>query len=288
MSAADTEPTGSEQDTAGSKRRGGQAGLIAALIVVALIAVGAVAAVAVRHASPHRAASGVAGTTPDAGGRDSTATGFAVPVTDVFGRRVNVPRNPAGQPLPQTAPQHSPADPGWLTAAPVLPQQGGWQQVAGASVPFSISDGPTRLTDGVAAGWSHTPQGAALAGVYAAYQLNARPGDRAVHTRLLENAPGALSAFDADKAAGRIPTLLPQNVTRYLVAPDAFRVDSYADDMAVLEIATRTADEDGTPAWTATQIVMVWDGGDWRLQPPPGATPPQHVESSLTGGWTAW
>jgi len=288
VTAGDTEPTGTEHPAQDDARRGGQIGLIAALIVVALIIVGGLAALAVQHTSTHREAANAPRAVPAVGGNNSTATGFAVPVTDVFGRRVDVPRNPAGQPLPQTAAQHTAADPGWLTAPPVLPAQGGWQRVAGASVPFSSSDGPTTIGDGVASGWAHTPQGAALAAVYAGYELNARPGDRAVHTHLIENPPGALSAFDTDKAAGRIPNLLPDTVTRYLTAPDAFRIDSYADDMTVVEIATRATDEDGTPAWTATQIVMVWDRGDWRLQPPPGGIPPQHPASSLTGGWITW
>lgn len=274
-----------DHDAPNGERRGRHVGLIAALAVVAMVVVGGVAALSMRHDKADTTASAPA-SAPSHG--DSTATGFDLPVTNVFGRRVDTPRNSGGQPLPQTGTGRTAGDPDWLTGAPVLPAQGGWQRVAGASVPFSTSDGPTRVADGVAAGWAHTPQGAALAAVYAGYQVNARPGDRTVRERLIVNSDKGLREFEANKAAGRIANQLPEKVTRFFVAPDAFRIDSYADDMAVVAIATRGVDDNGSPAWTATQIVMVWDGGDWRLQPPPGATPPQHVISTLTGGWTSW
>ncbi|NNH73664.1 hypothetical protein HLB23_28075 [Nocardia uniformis] len=285
MKLRETTSSDTGHDAPQDQQRGKQIGLIAALAVVALVIVGGVAALNVGHdnATPTTNAPVSA---PSHG--DSTATGFDVPATDVFGRRVDTPRNTAGQPLTQTGRGRTSTDPDWLTGAPVLPTQGGWQRVAGASVPFSTSDGPTRVADGVAAGWAHTPQGAALAAVYAGYQVNARPGSRTVRERLIINPAKGLREFESNKAAGRLPDQLPENLTRYFVAPDAFRIDSYAEDMAVVAIATRGVDNNGAPAWTATQIVMVWDGGDWRLQPPPGATPPQHVISTLTGGWIKW
>ncbi|WP_063711796.1 hypothetical protein [Nocardia sp. BMG111209] len=271
-----------------SGRTRGRSGLIAALTIVVLIGVVGTATLGIEHTGTRHPATATVASPATAGDeKDSTATGFGVPRIDVFGRRVDVPRNPFGQPLPQTIPPRESADKARPTVAPALPVQGGWQQVAGASVPFSSSDGPTEVVDTVAAGWAHTPQGAALAAVYAAYQVTARPGDRRVREHLIENPPGALAAFEASSAAGKIPNRLPENVSRYLVAPDAYRIDSCTDDMAVVEIATRTTDSTGTPVWLATQLVTVWDRGDWRLQPPPGGSPPQHTTSSLSG-WTTW
>jgi hypothetical protein len=281
-----TPETRSDDDTDPvSPRRRGQLGLISSLAVVGLVAVAGVAALTLNHG--HNSPAPPSSTaTPSGATGDPHATGFGVPQADVFSRRIDIPNNPAGQPLPQTSPQHQPTDPDWLTAAPVMPDKGGWQRVHGASAPFSTSDGPTGTVNGVATGWAHTPQGAALAAVYATFQVNARPGDRELHVRLFENPPGMMNRFDADKAAGKIPAQMSEDITRYLVAPDAFKIDNYSDDMAVLEMAVRGVDDNGVRDWLATQVVMVWDGG-WKVQPPADANPPETTITSLTG-WTAW
>lgn len=225
--------------------------------------------------------------TPDPGA--STATGFGPPEVDVFGRRVDIPNNPYGQPLNQTAAQRNPSDPDWLTAAPAgTRDRGGWQRVTGAVVPFSTSDGPTGIKDGLPTGYAHTPQGCALASVYIGYEVNARPGDRLLREHMVVTSAADMAKFDRDRAAGKIPDRAPETITRWMLAPDAYQVISWADDLCVIRFAAKNEpDKAGTPRWYAVQAAMVWDGSGWKLQPPRGGQPPQETVYSLAG-WTQW
>lgn len=216
------------------------------------------------------------------------ATGFDAPATDIYGRRVDIPKNPAGQPLVQTAQRITPNASNWLTAAPTgTTSDGGWQRVHGVSVPFSASDGPASVRDGMAAGYAHTPRGAALAAVYISRQLAARPGDPAVYNMTV------LDPIDQDKrdrgiASGKLPQQQPETVTRWLPAPDAFEIESYSDGLCVLRTATR-ANPGGTgqsPSWTASRLVVTWVDGDWKLRSDNGVHQSEQVPS--LAGWTPW
>ncbi|GAB2633722.1 hypothetical protein ACWDYH_34675 [Nocardia goodfellowii] len=218
-----------------------------------------------------------------------TGQGFTDPEVDLFGRRVDVPNNSAGQPLPQDpGRQRKPADPDWLTAAPAgTTQPHGWQRVYGASVPFSTSDGPTRIEDGLAVGYAHTPQGAALAAAQITYRLNARPADRDLYVRQVRVSAQQIAAYDKALTENRLPKQQPEKVTRYFVASDAFKIENYADDLAILRLATRGPVVDGKQLWAAMRLVMVWDAGDWRLKPATSSGSQTEMIESLAG-WTKW
>ncbi|MFF2082491.1 hypothetical protein ACFVVM_01885 [Nocardia sp. NPDC058176] len=216
-------------------------------------------------------------------------TGFAEPEVDVLGRRVDVPNNPAGQPLAQEpGTQRTAADPDWLTAAPVgTTKPHGWQRVFGASVPFSTSDGPSRIEDGLAVGYARTPQGAALAAAQITYRLNARPADRDLYVTQVRVSSAALAAYDSALSSDRLPKQQPERVTRYFVASDAFKIDDYADDMAIVRLASRGPVIDGKQLYAAMRMIVVWDEGDWRLKPSTTTnTQTEYVES--LAGWTKW
>ncbi|MFX0580705.1 hypothetical protein [Nocardia nepalensis] len=219
----------------------------------------------------------------------SGADGFATPEVDILGRRVDIPNNPAGQPLPQDpSRQRKPSDPDWLTAAPegtTAPR--GWQRVYGASVPFSTSDGPTRIEDGLAVGYSHTPQGAVLAAAQITYRLNARPADRDLYVRQVRVSAQQIAAYDKALSQDKLPEQQPEKVTRYFVASDAFKVENYADDLAIIQLATRGPVVDGKQLWAALRLVMVWDAGDWRLKPATSNNTQTEYAESLNG-WTKW
>ncbi|WP_227981728.1 hypothetical protein [Nocardia spumae] len=220
----------------------------------------------------------------------SGATGFAAPDVDLFGRRVDIPNNPAGQPLPQNPSQeHGSSDSDWLTAAPAgTTEQRGWQRVYGASVPFSTSDGPTRIDEnGLAVGYSHTPQGAALAAAQITYRLNARPGNRDLYVRQVRVSAQQIAAYDKARGSGKLPEQQPDRITRYLVAPDAFQIENYADDMAIVRLAARGPVNDGKQVWAAIRLIMVWDNGDWRLKPADSGTGGNQYVDTLQG-WTRW
>ncbi|QLY29113.1 hypothetical protein [Nocardia huaxiensis] len=220
---------------------------------------------------------------------DSGLTGFASPDIDLFGRRVDVPNNPAGQPLPQdSSKQRSASDSDWLTAAPAgLTDPHGWQRVYGASVPFTTSDGPTKLENGLAVGYSHTPQGAAVAAAQITYRLNARPADRELYVRQVRVSTQQIAAYDQALADDRLPKQQPEKVTRYLVAPDAFQIENYADDMAIVRLAVRGPVLGNQQQWSAVRLIMVWDAGDWRLKPATSKTSQTEKVDSLVG-WTKW
>ncbi|WP_028476662.1 hypothetical protein [Nocardia sp. CNY236] len=216
-------------------------------------------------------------------------TGFAGPEVDILGRRVDIPNNAAGQPLPQNpALQRKPTDPDWLTAAPDgTTEPYGWQRVYGASVPFSTSDGPVRIEDNQAVGYAHTPQGAVLAAAQIAYRLNARPADRDLYVRQVRVSAQQIAAYDRALVDARLPEQQPEKVTRYFVASDAFKVDDYADDLAIVRLATRGPVVDGAQLWATTRLVMVWEAGDWRLKPATSGNARTEYLESLAG-WTTW
>ncbi|MFI6043518.1 hypothetical protein ACIA8C_17935 [Nocardia sp. NPDC051321] len=216
-------------------------------------------------------------------------TGFAAPEVDILGRRVDVPNNPAGQPLSQDPTrQRKPSDPDWLTQAPegtTAPH--GWQRVYGASVPFSTSDGPARIEDGLAVGYSHTPQGAVLAAAQITYRLNARPADRDLYVTQVRVSAQQIAAYDKALGGNKLPEQQPEKVTKYFVASDAFKVDDYADDLTIVRLASRGPVVDGKQLWAAIRLVMVWDAGDWRLKPSTSNTAQTEYVESLSG-WTKW
>ncbi|WP_405493424.1 hypothetical protein [Nocardia sp. NBC_00511] len=259
-------------------------GVIASAALVAVIVIAGLVVYFGRSDTPSASSAGTTSVSAD-----SDATGFAAPDVDLFGRRVDVPNNPAGQPLPQdTSKQRKATDQDWLTAAPLgTTAPHGWQRVYGASVPFSTSDGPTRLEDGLAVGYSHTPQGAALAAAQITYRLNARPADRELYVRQVRVAAQQAAAYDQALADQKLPKQQPEKVTRYLVAPDGFQIENYADDMAIVRLAARGPASDGRQLWAAVRLIMVWDSGDWRLKPSTSNTAQTEYVDSLAG-WTRW
>ncbi|MCM6774692.1 hypothetical protein NDR87_12835 [Nocardia sp. CDC159] len=263
-------------------------GVIASAAVIALIVIVGVFMYVGRDTSSPSQGQGEPGPGP-APTAGTGATGFADPEIDLFGRRIDIPNNPAGQPLPQDASrQRRPGDEDWLTAAPVgTTEPRGWQRVYGAVVPFSTSDGPTSIEDGQAVGYSHTPQGAALAAAQITYRLNARPADRELYVRQVRATAQQIAAYDKARAAGKLPEQQPERITKYLVAPDAFQIENYADDMAIVRLAARGPVLEGKQRWAAVRLIMVWDGGDWRLKPTEARASQTEFVDSL-GGWTKW
>ncbi|WP_067723589.1 hypothetical protein [Nocardia yamanashiensis] len=227
------------------------------------------------------------GTSSTAGG-SSSAQGFAAPDVDAFGRRVDIPNNPAGQPLTQVRGPLTAGDPRWLTAAPLLPEQGGWQRVYNVSVPFSISDGPTAMVDGVPTGYSHTPQGAALAAVYVTWESYAQPRNWALREHMQVMTAEDKTTFDQLVAAGKVPEHPSDAATKWLVAPDAFKVETWSQngDLCVLRLATKAEPKNGAPQWASSQVVMVWDG-QWRMRLADDHQLPKTFINSLSG-WTTW
>ncbi|MGV9638100.1 hypothetical protein ACWDO0_28320 [Nocardia rhamnosiphila] len=139
-----------------------------------------------------------------------------------------------------------------------------WQQWQGVSLPVGRADGPAR-SDTAATGFSHTPQGAALAAIQhsvrvslapdgvwttvAAQSLVAGPGkDEWVRSRVLVSVTGTDPESAPSIAGYRITDWNPQRaeITVYT---------TYPDDSAL-----------------ASDTVVTWTADDWRLLLPDPAT----------------
>ncbi|MBF6325880.1 hypothetical protein [Nocardia cyriacigeorgica] len=194
------------------------------------------------------------------------------PTTDLFGARLEVPPAKEGVALPQDpSSRPDPARPDYLTAVPArLQWQRGW---GGAALPASSSDGPARIVGGIASGFSHTPQGAALAALDALARALAAPDgiwQQVVAQRYYGGGQALIDRF----ALARART---SDAARYVVVPAGIRIhDGYRSDFAVIEVASRSVDGYAITTWP-----MVWIDDDWRVRVP------EDIEMLWAAGETA-
>src|SRR5690606_30117854 len=113
------------------------------------------------------------------------------------------------------------------------------------------------------------------------------PADRELYVTQVRASAQQLAEYDRAMDQNRLPAQQPERITRYFVAPDAFQVESYADDLAVVRLASRGQVVDGRQLWVALRLVMVWEAGDWRLKPATvEGSRTEYIES--LAGWTTW
>ncbi|WP_157129055.1 hypothetical protein [Nocardia amamiensis] len=223
-------------------------------------------------------------------GGPTFASSFVGSDKDSFGHRFDIPNDPAGQALSQSGSPRTPTDPEWQTGAPGgTNQPGGWQQVYGGPIiPFSTTDGPVRIDNGVPSGFAKTPQGAALAAEQIYWRTVARPTDNALWQQLVILTPEELADRERKIAGGKVPNVLPESVKPLLYASHAFRIESYGDDFAVVRIARKTREFlHGGRSWVAMRLNVVWRDGGWRLKSSAGDAQPLETIGSIDG-WTQW
>lgn len=267
--------------------------LIAAAALVVVIAVGAIFFIVpnMNDDDPSDTATPPTTTTPPASGEtnpNTGAEGFGTPDADLSGRTVMVPNNPAGQPLPQraaTGPRVECTNDGRPVTSPESMMI---QRNFGVSTLYSETDGPSYIDGLVLAGYTRTPQGAALAAA------NFLPrglagGEVAIEAseKLLLNGSEAVGpdarAVEADK---------PVNTeTVALRAPMGFKILSCTDSFAVVELALiRDVDDTGVrmpnPTYTGLRMNMVWDEGTWKAREATG--PAQFGPYTSLDGFTRW
>ena len=214
------------------------------------------------------------------------STGFGPPSSDLLGRKVMIPNNPAGQALLQQ-------DPGPRAGCDdidnlVSPAGMMIQHTFGTPNLFSTSDGPRRVDGVLAEGYSRTPQGAALA-AYNIWQRANLGGDVAL--TVIKNQgvtdPATLQSVE-DKGIANSDWSAEDR--RKVPAAEAFRILSCDDDFVVTEFATRIfGDETGRftePRWVTFRFNMAWSDGDWKMQLLKGAASASKVDS--LAGWTQW
>lgn len=180
-----------------------------------------------------------------------------------------------GSVLPQTPSlEKSPSDPDWLTAAPHYIS---WQRVDGVPFPFSDSDGPAHIDGPIAAGYSHTPQGAVMAAAHITFRLTWSPDYAQVLSKQAKVSDTTRTELLAARDhGGTIPTdMLAQVAT----APIAFKVESYTPQEARVYLAFPTH----TNVYRFAPVAVVWDGGDWKFSDDVTSTPALPDSPSMTG-----
>ncbi len=152
---------------------------------------------------------------------------------------------------------HQPSDPNYLTAAPAGLR---FQDVGGLTLPFSPVDGPLRINGPIAAGYSHTPQGA----VVAMMQLLPRIGFGPDYRQVVAEQVVADQASKDKLIAYRTtrPQDSPAQLAAELAPPVGFRVESYTADRATIVLLNHPGADAG--GFTGARAAIVWSGGDWK------------------------
>jgi len=152
---------------------------------------------------------------------------------------------------------HQPNDPNYLTAAPAGLR---FQDVGGLTLPFSPVDGPLRINGPIAAGYSHTPQGAVVAMMQLLPRLVLGPEYRQVVTEQVVADQGVKDKLIAARATR--PQDSPAQLAAEAAVPIGFRVEAYTADRATVVLLSR--DGAGSASFTGGRAAVVWSGGDWK------------------------
>ncbi len=180
---------------------------------------------------------------------------------------------------PATTGTRAPSDPQYLTAAPAGVT---FQVVHGLQLPFSPVDGPLRVDGPVAAGYSHTPQGAALAAVQLVARLLYAPGYEQVIKRQSVIAAPVQSQFVAYRNSR--PQASDADLAATVARAVAFKVDSFRPDQATIDVAFPNVNG-AAGTYVTGPYTVDWSGGDWKVTD--SSTSPSMTVTSLPG-YTTW
>ena len=204
--------------------------------------------------------------TDGSGSGSNGQRGFGTPVVDILGRKVTVPNNPIGQPLPQSPPE--PRVECTPTNTPVTSPAGVQiQQTTAVPMLVSTTDGPNAVSGNVLTGYSRSPQGAALAGwnwLAAVYGPGPVAKDAYEQLTVQTAELDAIAADEQwDSPASSASSSLP--------APVAFHMISCTDDFASIEYALEVpVDENGrrrtTAVYSVLRTAMFHDGDHWKAR----------------------
>lgn len=160
-----------------------------------------------------------------------------------------------------------------------------WHTVAGLEIPASRTDGPARMSP--PQGYSHTPQGAALAAANGQAALATAPDSVWPETVRTVTAPG----LGRDQwAQARVLMSVSGAVEEEVASTfSGFKIADYSSEKAIVLLATTTpsvaAEE---PLLTAYPVQLAWTGGDWKLVLPTQAEDIDAAEIDTLDGFTTW
>jgi hypothetical protein len=217
------------------------------------------------------ATSGDGGETPEAATTlTESSTTVTTPATTTAAKGSLVPQTPAAA--------KSPVDADWLSAAP---QNISWQRVDGVPLPFSASDGPSRIDGAVAEGYTHTPQGAAIAAIQIGMRMIFSPDFESVVNR--QTAVSDTERTQLITARSGQPNLNAAAVTATTMQPSAFKIGSYTDTDATIYFAYPTAS--GT--FRIARMAVTWTGGDWKYTGRMSPEAPELPDTTDLSAFTA-
>ena len=159
-----------------------------------------------------------------------------------------------------------------------------FRSVGGLRVPVSRADGPARPSP--PEGYSHTPQGAALAAANGQAALAVTPD--AVWPEMVRTvtAPGpGRDEFAYARTLLSVSGSVPAEQASEFVG---FRITDYRPDRAIVLLAMRTPQAGAAPLLTAYPVQTVWSGGDWKVVLPQQSDGIDAVELDGLDGFTTW
>lgn len=178
----------------------------------------------------------------------------------------------------EQAPEAAPID---VAAAPADLT---WRSVGGLTVPSSTDDGPVTMSP--PEGYSHTPQGAALAAAHGQAALATASDDHWAETVRTVTAPGpGRDEFATARAMMSVSGSVSEQDAATFVG---FNITEYSDEAAIVLLATRTPEHDGESLLTAYPVQMAWTGGDWKLVLPQQADGIDAAEIDSLDEFTSW
>lgn len=156
-----------------------------------------------------------------------------------------------------------------------------WQTFQGVPVPYAPEAGPNDPTMAIATGYTHTPQGAALAAIGSTIRMSVGTNSQvdAISNQLIAPGPArdqwvvarSLVSITDPVAAADTPLVL------------GYRIGEYGPQRAAVTVYQRFPDQ----SMAATAVRVVWRSGDWKLElpPPDSAQSPQtdidHVPADM-------
>lgn len=154
-----------------------------------------------------------------------------------------------------------------LTAAPEISS---WSSLNGILVPVGVSDGPRSDILEPLNGFSHTPQGAALAAIGQSVQFSTASDTSWSKVLPAVAAAGeGRDAFAVDRALITATGLIDPSVAPSILG---YRFENYSDSNAAVDVVQRFPDD----SLASTRTNVVWVETDWKLDLP---TPENAVEA---------
>lgn len=146
-----------------------------------------------------------------------------------------------------------------LTAAPEISS---WSSLNGISVPIGVADGPRSGIWEPLTGFSHTPQGAALAAIGQSVQLSTAPDTSWSKVLPVVAAPGeGRDAFAVNRALITATGSIDPSVAPSILG---YRFENYSESNAAVDVVQRFPDD----SLASTRTNVVWVETDWKLDLP--------------------